>query len=67
MSEKNTEQALTVKEAAAFLKTKPQTLDKYRLTKSGPPFSRIGNGRGKILYRMSVLVKWLEENEMRAA
>lgn len=66
MSE-NTEQPLTVKEAAAFLKTKPQTMDKWRLTKSGPPFSRIGNGRGKILYRMSVLVKWLEENEMRAA
>lgn len=61
------EQALTVKEAAAFLRTKPQTLDKYRLTKSGPPFSRIGNGRGKILYRMSSLLKWLEENEMRAA
>lgn len=62
-----TEEPLTVKEAAAFLKTKPQTMDKWRLTKSGPPFSRIGNGRGKILYRMSVLVKWLEENEGRAA
>jgi hypothetical protein len=55
-------------EAAVFLRTKPQTMDKWRLTKGGgPPFSRIGNGRGKILYRKSALIKWLEENEMRAA
>lgn len=63
----NEEQALTVKEAADFLKVKPQTLDKYRLTKTGPAYSRIGNGRGAIRYRMSVLLKWLEETEGRLA
>lgn len=61
------EQALTVKEAANFLKTKPQTLDRWRVTRSGPPFSRIGVGRGKILYRLSALIEWLKENEMKAA
>ena len=62
-----TEQALTVKEAAEFLKTKPQTLDKWRITKTGPPYSRIGNGRGGIRYRLSALVEYLKSNEGRAA
>jgi len=61
------EQALTVKEAAEFLKTKPQTLDKWRITKTGPPYSRIGNGRGGIRYRLSVLVEYLKSTEGRAA
>ena len=66
MSE-NKEEALTVKQAAEFLHVKPNTLDKWRLNKTGPAFSRIGAKRGKILYRLSELVDFLKSNEMRAA
>ena len=61
------ERTFTVKQAAEFLHVKAQTMDKWRLNKTGPPFSRIGHKRGKILYRKSVLIKWLEENEERYA
>lgn len=61
------QEVFSVAEAAAFLRTKPQTLDKWRLTRSGPPFSRIGQGRGKILYIKAQLVEWLNQNAMRAA
>jgi len=64
MSEHTTEDiTLTTGEAAEFLKIKPGTLRKWRTKDIGPSFSRIGVGRGKIVYRKSVLVKYLEESE----
>ncbi|MFZ4859233.1 MAG: helix-turn-helix domain-containing protein [Desulfuromonadaceae bacterium] len=61
------EKTFTVKDAAAFLHVQPQTMDKFRINKTGPAFVRIGVGRGKILYRLSDLVKYLEANSMRDA
>ena len=65
MEDSEKEITFTTKQAAEFLHVKPQTLDTWRLNKIGPAFSRIGTGRGRILYRKSVLVKMLEENEGR--
>lgn len=66
MSE-NEEKTFTVKQAAEFLHIKENTLNKYRMNKTGPAFSRIGVKRGRILYRLSELVKFLEANETRLA
>lgn len=63
MSEHVEEENLTTEQAAEFLLIKAGTLRKYRTKGSGPPFSRVGIGRGKVVYRRSVLVKYLEENE----
>ncbi|HCE68393.1 MAG: hypothetical protein A2X82_20150 [Geobacteraceae bacterium GWC2_55_20] len=66
MSE-NEEKALTVKQAAVFLCVTENTINKWRMNKTGPNFSRVGVKRGKILYRLSELVKFLETNETRFA
>ncbi|MHB8121441.1 MAG: helix-turn-helix domain-containing protein [Desulfuromonadaceae bacterium] len=61
------ERTLTITEAAEFLKIKPQTLNSWRMNRTGPVFCRIGTKRGKVLYRLSALVDFLKENELRAA
>lgn len=63
MSENIEDENLTTEQAAEFLLIKPGTLRKYRMKGSGPSFSRIGVGRGKIVYRKSVLVKYLETTQ----
>ena len=57
------ELTLTTKQAAEFLHVKENTLRKWVMKGTGPAYSRIGSGRGRILYRLPVLVKYLEHNE----
>lgn len=63
MTEHNEEENLTTEQAAEFLLIKPGTLRKWRMKAVGPSFSRIGSGRGKIIYRKSVLAKYLETTQ----
>ena len=53
---------LTETEAAAYLGLKPNTLNRWRMTNSGPAFSRIGTGRGAIRYRLSELDRFITDN-----
>jgi len=61
------DQIFTEHQAADYLGLKPNTLNRWRMTNTGPVYSRIGNGRGTIRYRKSGLDKWMDENERRAA
>jgi phage terminase Nu1 subunit (DNA packaging protein) len=49
------------KELAAFIGTKPRTLQRWRTTGEGPAFTRIGPRR--ILYRADAVQSWLNERE----
>ena len=57
------ELTLTTKQAAEFLHIKENTLRKWIMSGKGPAYSRIGEGRGRILYRLPVLLKYLESTE----
>jgi hypothetical protein len=57
------EKTYTTKQAAVFLSVKTNTLEKWRTARIGPAFSRVGNGRGKILYRFSELVRYLDKTQ----
>jgi hypothetical protein len=47
---------LIEKEAAAFLRVSPRSLQRWRTTGGGPEFTRLGGKR--IGYRRSVLAAW---------
>jgi excisionase family DNA binding protein len=55
---KQTEEFLTPKQAAAFLRVSKSYLDKLRVYGGGPKFLRFGR---KILYRRSELDLWAEQ------
>jgi excisionase family DNA binding protein len=55
---KQTEEFLTPKQAAAFLRVSKSYLDKLRVYGGGPRFLRFGR---KILYRRSELNLWAEQ------
>jgi excisionase family DNA binding protein len=55
---KQTEEFLTPKQAAAFLRVSKSYLDKLRVYGGGPRFLRFGR---KILYRKSELNVWAEQ------
>jgi len=61
------ELTLTTKQAAEFLHIKENTLRKWIMSGKGPAYSRIGEGRGRILYRLPVLLKYLESTERGGA
>lgn len=52
---------LTTNEAAAFLRTSPRTLIRWRNARRGPRWVKPG---GKILYRRSDLEKWLDDQSV---
>ena len=52
----NSTRLLTSNEAAEFLRLKPSTLAKYRCVGGGPKYLR----RGRCLYPLHELVKWIE-------
>jgi len=54
---------LTTREAAEFLHVRENTLRKWVMNGIGPPYSRIGSGRGLIRYRLPALVQYLESKE----
>lgn len=54
---------LTHPETAEYLRIEEQTLRKWRLHGSGPPFVRVGK---RIRYRQADLEAWLQENVCRS-
>ena len=55
---------LTTQEVAVHLRVTSQTLMMWRKDGEGPPFIRLGERpRGRILYRWSEILKWLEAQE----
>ena len=58
-----TETYLTNNEAAELLKISPRTLERLRVTGTGPSFLKAGVGkRSRVLYKHSEIVEWLENN-----
>ncbi len=58
---------LTSEEAAAFLKLSRQTLDRLRVTGEGPRFTKSSPSKnGKVIYRKSDLIKWLDSRSFRS-
>jgi hypothetical protein len=55
------DQLLSTKETAVFLGVSAQWLEIRRGQSGGPPFQRLGPGC--IRYRLSSLIKWLEQRE----
>jgi predicted DNA-binding transcriptional regulator AlpA len=49
------------KQTADQLNVKEDTLYRYRLTGDGPPFVRVGRGRGKIGYRQSDIDQYIKD------
>jgi excisionase family DNA binding protein len=54
------DQLLTEDEAAAYLRVRPRTLQRWRQLGRGPRFTRAGR---RILYRMADLQAYLREQE----
>lgn len=52
---------LTNKEAAAYVRVSPRTLEKWRLLGMGPRWHKTGPSRSStVLYKQSALRAWLE-------
>lgn len=58
------EELLTTDEAARFLKLSRSTLERYRVS-GWPeiPFIKIGGKRGRVLYRLSDLLAFIEASQ----
>jgi predicted DNA-binding transcriptional regulator AlpA len=52
------EEFLTTKEAAAFLKLAPQTLNNWRNLGNGPKFRKFGR---RVVYARSELMAWADQ------
>jgi predicted DNA-binding transcriptional regulator AlpA len=53
-------------EVALLLRVKVDTLYRWRLDGDGPPFVRMGRGRGRIGYRKSDLDQYIADNVRRS-
>jgi predicted DNA-binding transcriptional regulator AlpA len=53
--------AVDVREAAAYLDLSKSHLDKLRLAKTGPRFSKLGR---RVVYRIADLDRWLAANQV---
>jgi predicted DNA-binding transcriptional regulator AlpA len=53
-------------EVALLLRVKVDTLYRWRLDGDGPPFVRLGRGRGRIGYRKSDIDQYLLDNLRRS-
>ncbi len=52
---------LDTKEAAAFVRLSPRTLERMRVEGAGPKFLKAGRGiRSRVLYREEDLRAWIE-------
>jgi Helix-turn-helix domain len=53
---------LNVQGAARFLGVSPSSLNKWRCrSNSGPPYLKLGHGRGRILYDTADLLAWMAD------
>jgi len=50
--------------AAEYLGLKGQTLRRYRMDGKGPAFHRVGGGKGRILYSLDDLDRWIESHRV---
>jgi hypothetical protein len=51
---------LTTKEAAAYLRLSPRSIERLRVDGNGPPYKKCGNGKkAKVLYAIDDLDAWL--------
>lgn len=55
---------LTTRELAAELKRAPETLERWRRTRCGPPYLRIQGGR--VLYDRKAVEGWLQAQSVQA-
>jgi hypothetical protein len=51
-------------EAAQFLRLAPQTLAKFALRGMGPPYTRTGAVKGRVLYQLRDLVQWANSRKV---
>ena len=53
------EACLFTKEAAAYLRVSPRTLERWRIEGGGPTYEKLGPGpRARVLYRLRDLDAW---------
>ena len=58
-----TDKLLTPKEAAVHLRVNPETLEKWRASRKGPAWIKLGNSpRSPVRYRQSALDEYLKQN-----
>ena len=57
-------EVLTRAQAAARLGLSERTLKRYALEHRGPRYSRTGDVRGRVMYRVADLVEWLEQRRV---
>ena len=61
MTNTNAVAYLDTKEAAAFLRLSPRTLERMRVEGAGPKYLKAGRGiRARVLYREEDLRTWVE-------
>lgn len=51
-------------EAARRLGLSPATLKRYAVEGRGPRYTRTGDVRGRVMYRASDLIEWLEQRSV---
>ena len=57
-----TERLLNTHEAADFLRLSDRTLERMRVTGTGPVYRKLGPGlRARVVYRMADLCAWLDQ------
>jgi len=67
MADKPTDEKLLLpEEVAQLLRVKVDTLYRWRLDGDGPPFVRMGRGRGRIGYRKPDLDQYILDNVRRS-
>jgi hypothetical protein len=60
------EKILDQRETAAFLKVAENTLEAWRWLGKGPPYSKLGGRKnGAVRYRMSDLLQFLRDTQVR--
>lgn len=57
---------LNTEEAADYVGLGKSTLDKLRVFGGGPPYIKIGVGRGRVIYDPDDLDAWLVQNKRRS-
>ncbi len=62
MPRNETERLLNTQEAADFLRLSDRTLERMRVTGTGPLYRKLGPGlRARVVYRMADLCAWLDQ------
>ena len=57
---------LTAEETAERLRVTVDTLKRWRMQKSGPPYLNLSDGRGAVRYPEAALDQWINDRLMSA-